>query len=78
MTEGRENRPPSTLVDGGALRMYPRYTVGRVIPWWVARPQSPPPFHPAGGEYRERDQRARARRIKQSVWGPAHEDPTRE
>src|SRR6478672_1694863 len=26
--------------------------VGRVIPWWVARPQSPPLFHPTGGEYR--------------------------
>jgi hypothetical protein len=28
-----------------------RYTVGRVIPWRVARLQSPPPFHPAWRPY---------------------------
>src|SRR5262245_57039888 len=28
-----------------------RRALGRAIPRWVACPQSPPPFHPAGGKY---------------------------
>ena len=32
-----------------ALHQHHRRALGRVIPWWVARPQSPPPFHPAAG-----------------------------
>gem|GEM_PF-4772377 len=31
------------------------YTVGRIIPWWVASPQRPPPFHPAREPYRATD-----------------------
>ena len=45
-----ENRPLATSVDRGRLeKMHHRGTVNRVIPWWVARQQSPPLFHPAGG-----------------------------
>jgi hypothetical protein len=43
-------KPLTTSVDRGHRETFSRYTVGRVIPWWVARPQSPPPFHPAEEE----------------------------
>src|SRR4051794_36667175 len=49
---GGRNGPPATSVGGGHLEERPRRTVGRAIPRWVARPQSPPPFHPAGRGYR--------------------------
>jgi len=37
-------------------------TVGRVIPWWVARQQSPPLFHLAGSMYRNDALQTRASR----------------
>jgi hypothetical protein len=38
-------RPPGPAGPGGRRH---RRALDRVIPWWVARPQSPPPFHSAG------------------------------
>ena len=43
-------RPVNVLDLCGTRAPSHRRTVGRVIPWWVARPQSPPPFHPARGK----------------------------
>ena len=39
--------PSATSVASEGTECH-RHTVGRVIPWRVARLQSPPPFHPAG------------------------------
>src|SRR5262249_39216237 len=40
---------PDPLVGGGPRAERSRRAVGRVIPRWVARQQSPLPFHPALG-----------------------------
>jgi hypothetical protein len=54
--------------------MHPWRTVGRVIPRWVARQQSPPPFHPAGGMYRGAGRRTRATGpARESDQCPGHE-----
>jgi len=67
-----ENAPG--LLGRGYHGMYARYTVGRIIPWWVARPQSPPPFHPGGG-YSEVTEAKQERGVSR---GPAQEDWTGE
>ena len=74
--EGRPagNGPPATSVGGGHLGSYLRYTVGRVIPKQVARPQSLPLFHPATASYRNDRADARASKIGQrSSNGPGRE-----
>ena len=43
----RGKKKDSTGMVGPAEPSTWWYTVGRIIPWQVASPQSPPPFHPA-------------------------------
>src|SRR5437870_4611468 len=53
MTSGdreQKQKTPEAWLDLRSLGTS-RYAVGRVIPWRVARQQSPPPFHPAPGQY---------------------------
>jgi hypothetical protein len=52
---------------GAACRCTVGAPVGRVIPWRVARQQSPPPFHLAGGEYPWGGCRARSRMANEPV-----------
>jgi hypothetical protein len=50
VSDGGEEKPPGRCLPGGRCQ---RRTWDRVIPWRVARQQSPPPFHPARGRYRK-------------------------
>ena len=56
MIEREQKEPPTTTAAGG-LSIH----LDRVIPWWVARPQSPPPFHPATANVAREQQRTNPR-----------------
>ncbi len=45
VSDGIQEKPPMAFTTRGL--MHPRRTVDLVIPWRVASPQGPPPFHQA-------------------------------
>jgi hypothetical protein len=56
----KKEGPRGRLRGRGPVRMHHWRTIDRAIPWWVARQQSPPPFHPAKGMYCKISWRTRA------------------